>query len=59
MKFLVTVEINHWKDSFTEQTTFMAKDYRRLFNLIQDRIEDRGDRNNNVKVDILNITQVY
>lgn len=59
MKFLVTLEITHWKDSFTEQITFMSKDYRRLFNTIQDRIEDRGDGNNNVKVDILNITQVY
>lgn len=59
MKFLVTIEITHWKDSFTEQTTFMAKDYRRLFNLIQDRIEDRWDENNNVIVNILNITQVF
>lgn len=59
MKFLVTIEITHWKDSFTEQTTFMSGSYRRLFNLIQDRIEDRWDKNNNVIVDILNITQVF
>lgn len=58
MKFIVTFEITHWKDSFFEQKEFIAGEYRRLFNRILDFIEDRWDINENVVVDILNITQV-
>ena len=39
-----------------QQTDFMASNYRKLFNLILDRMEDHEDEN--LFVDVLNITQV-